>query len=280
MALTTDALWLNSFFNGYDSAILGFAHKLAGAAGSVLTPLNKLITFLGEGGILFFLIALLLLLFPRWRRTGLCVILSIAVGAVFTNLIFKGLVARPRPFEASELYRQWWQAVGSPAESGYSFPSGHVTAAAAAVTGFCLVRGRKFLVPGIVWVLLMMFSRNYLMTHYPSDVLFAALIGIFSAFLGYGLTALIYRFLENRSGEKPIYDMLLDSGPESFKDIKDAAAGLREKQKRPSDPAPLSSDSSQAERPSHQHSHVSASSGKHKSARHESSASGTYQGKH
>ena len=54
MSLTADALWLNTVFAGYDMAILSFLHKLAESAGAVLTPLFKLITLLGEKGILFF----------------------------------------------------------------------------------------------------------------------------------------------------------------------------------------------------------------------------------
>ena len=38
MEMTTAALWLNSFFAGYDRAILSLMHALAGA-GKLLTPL-------------------------------------------------------------------------------------------------------------------------------------------------------------------------------------------------------------------------------------------------
>ena len=169
MSLTADALWLNTVFAGYDMAILSFMHKLAESAGAVLTPLFKLITLLGEKGILFFLLGIVLMLFPRWRRTGLCIFGAVCCGALITNILLKDVIARPRPFEASDLFRQWWQAVGSPAEDGFSFPSGHVTAAAAGVTGLCLMRGRRWVLPGCIWVLLMMVARNYLMAHYPSD---------------------------------------------------------------------------------------------------------------
>lgn len=64
MSLTADALWLNTVFAGYDMAILSFLHKLAESAGAVLTPLFKLITLLGEKGILFFLLGIVLMLFP------------------------------------------------------------------------------------------------------------------------------------------------------------------------------------------------------------------------
>ena len=212
MSLTADAVWLNSVFAGYDQTILRIAHKLAELAGSVLTPLTKLVTLLGEKGILFFLLALLLMLFPRFRRTGICIFGAVCCGALITNIILKDHVARPRPFESMDLYRQWWEYVGAPFEDGFSFPSGHVTAAAAGVTGLCLMRGKRWVLPGLIWILLMMFSRNYLMAHYPSDVLFALLIGIFSGFVAAIITQLIFRFLENRRGDSAVCDFLLDTG--------------------------------------------------------------------
>ena len=197
MAMTSAALWLNEFFSGYDNAILSLMHSLATALGAVLTPLMKVITFLGEKGIIFFLLALIFMCFSSERDTGVCVFGAVCCGALITNFILKDWIARPRPFETVDLYRQWWQAVGSPAEDGYSFPSGHVTAAAAGMTALCLMRGRKLVVPSVIVVLLMAISRNYLMAHYPSDVLFAAIIGVASAFIAYYITRLIFRLLED-----------------------------------------------------------------------------------
>ena len=210
--LTADALWLNSFFEGYDRAILSFANKMAELLGVVLTPLNKLITLLGEKGLIFFLLAVVLMLIPRFRKTGVCVFGAVCCGALITNIILKDHIARPRPFETYELYRQWWEFVGAPMEDGFSFPSGHVTAAAAGMTALSLMRGKKWVIPGVVWVLLMMFSRNYLMAHYPSDVLFALFIGIFSGFVAALITQLIFRFLESRRGEGAFWDFLLEGG--------------------------------------------------------------------
>ena len=226
MTLTAEALWLNSFFSGYDTAILSFAHKMAELAGSVLTPLNKIITLLGEKGILFFLLAVVLMLFPRFRRTGVCMFGAVCCGALITNIILKDQIARPRPFETVDQFRQWWEFVGAPAEDGFSFPSGHVTAAAAGVTSLCLMRGKRWFIPGAIWVLLMMFSRNYLMAHYPSDVLFALLVGVFSGFVAALITQLIFRFLENHSGEGKFYDFLLYSGIEGKPNLKSVAGSV------------------------------------------------------
>lgn len=202
MTLTAAAQWLNSAFAGYDMAILKIMHGIAGALGPVLTPLMKLITLLGEKGLLLLLLSLGLMCFSRTRRIGVCVFGAVCCGALITNFILKDSIARPRPFETLDIYRQWWEAVGSPAEDGYSFPSGHVTAAAAGMTALCLMRGKKLVVPSIVIVLLMAISRNYLMAHYPSDVLFAAIIGFASAFIAYYITRLIFRLLEEHEEQR------------------------------------------------------------------------------
>ena len=278
MSLTAEALWLNSFFSGYDTAILSFAHKMAELAGSVLTPLNKIITLLGEKGILFFLLAVVLMLFPRFRRTGVCIFGAVCCGALITNILLKDAIARPRPFETVDQFRQWWEFVGAPAEDGFSFPSGHVTAAAAGVTGLCLMRGKRWFIPGALWVLLMMFSRNYLMAHYPSDVLFALLIGVFSGFVAALITQLIFRFLENHAGEGKFYDFLLYSGIEGKPDLKAVAGTVKSGVSSVSDRRSASGREEGSSR--HAAARHQAKGSSPKSSRHSGASSGTYQGKH
>ena len=216
MELTAAALSLNQIFAGYDMALLSLMHRLAVSLGVVLTPLCRLVTLLGEKGLLFFLAAVVLMLFPRTRKAGVCMFGAVCCGALITNVILKDAIARPRPFMTEEMYRNFWTYIGSPAEDGYSFPSGHVTAAAAGMVSLCLSRGRKWVLPSIVWVLLMAFSRNYLMAHYPSDVLAAAIIGTISAFIAWGITQLIFRLLEENDGI-PFCAFVLDFDPRQLK---------------------------------------------------------------
>ena len=216
MELTAAALSLNSIFAGYDQAILSLMHRLAVSMGGLLTPLCKLITLLGEKGLIFFVAAVALMLFPRTRKAGVCMFGAVCCGALITNIILKDAIARPRPFMTEPLYREFWTYIGSPSEDGYSFPSGHVTAAAAGMVSLCLSRGRKWVLPSIVWVLLMAISRNYLMAHYPSDVLAAAVIGTLSAFIAWGITQLIFRLLEEHDGV-PFCAFVLDFDPRQLK---------------------------------------------------------------
>lgn len=193
---------LNTVFAGYDKAILTAMHFLGEYLGVVLTLPMKIITLLGEKGLIFFLLALVLMCFSKTRKTGVCVFGAVCCGALITNIILKDWVARPRPFEALDLYRMWWNDIGAPAEDGFSFPSGHVTAAAAGMTALYRAEGKKYLKPGIIWVLLMAVSRNYLMAHYPSDVLFAAIFGVASGFIAWEITKLIFRFLEEHDDNR------------------------------------------------------------------------------
>ena len=179
-----------------DAAILSFYHMLAEVAGGVLTPIKSVITLIGEKGILMFLLAAILMLFPRTRRAGVCIFGAVCCGALITNVVLKDLVARPRPMDADALFREWWQLVGAPNEDGFSFPSGHVTAAAAGMIALCLTRGKKLIAAAAAYIVLMCVSRNYLMAHYPSDVLAAVLVGAISAIAAYFISKYIFVFLE------------------------------------------------------------------------------------
>ena len=134
------------------------------------------------------------MLFPKTRKMGICMFGAVCCGALITNFWLKDFVARPRPLTV-EPFRTWWQAAGAYAESEYSFPSGHVTAAMAGVTALVLT-GKK---PARYWAFLfvpvMGIARNYLMAHYPSDVLGAMIVGLVAATIAYAITLLIYRIV-------------------------------------------------------------------------------------
>ena len=210
MAASATAAWLDSFFAGYDHFFLNILHVLGDKAGAVLTPLMRVITFLGEKGIVFFLLALVFMLMADKRDLGVCIFGAVCCGALITNIILKDSVGRLRPFEMVPEYQQWWVAIGAPAEDGCSFPSGHVTACAAGMTAITLMRGKKWILPSVLIVFFMGVSRNYLMAHYPSDVLFAAIIGVFSGVVSWLITQLIFRFLKRNRRRIPLCAAILD----------------------------------------------------------------------
>ena len=230
MDLTAAAQFLNTAFSGFDRAFLGLQHAISVPLGGILTPLMRIITLLGEKGIIFFLLALGMMCFPKTRRLGVCIFGAVCCGALITNLILKDFVARPRPFETLDIYRRWWEAIGAPAEDGFSFPSGHVTAAAAGMTALWIRNGKKWMFPAILWVFIMCFIRNYLMAHYPSDCLFAAGIGALSGVIAHLITELIFYITERNSGTVWA-DFILDWSLPDFAGIP-SKLGLLEKQNR------------------------------------------------
>lgn len=207
--MSSAALWLNESFYGFDHALLSLYHGMAEGLGGVLTPLMRLITLVGEKGLVFFLMAFIFMLCASKRDLGVCIFGAVCCGALITNIILKDSIARPRPFEGLEEYYQWWVFVGSPAEDGFSFPSGHVTACAAGMTAIWTMKGKKWLLPSAIIVFFMALSRNYLMAHYPSDVLAASVVGVFSGVVAWFITQLIFRFLNARS-DIALFQFVLD----------------------------------------------------------------------
>lgn len=188
------AVWMDAALAGFDGGVLSALHGFAEATGGRLTGIFEAISLAGEKGAALFLLGIALFAFKKTRKTGVCVLGAVVIGAVFTNVLLKDLVGRARPFlnSANARYRDWWVFVGSPAEDGFSFPSGHATAAMAAMTVLFAKGNRKLSWLWFVPALLMGISRCYLMVHYPTDVLGGFLAGGVGATLSIVLVKRFY----------------------------------------------------------------------------------------
>lgn len=196
------ALWLNETFFAFDKAILSFYHYLAECFGVVLTPVMEFITIIGEKGIIVLVIGFIMLLFAKSRKMGCAVFAAVVFGALFTNIILKDIIARPRPFESEELFNNWWQYVGAFAEDGFSFPSGHVTAVTAGFMALVFAGKKKYIWFAAPSIILMAASRNYLVGHYPTDVIAAMIVGTVAAVLATVTVKYVYKFIENKNDIK------------------------------------------------------------------------------
>lgn len=188
--------FIQNTFSGIDTAAFEFMSGLQKSAGDFLTPLMKIISFLGDKGIIFILFGLCFMLFSKKRKLGICIIGAVAIGAIITNIALKNIVARPRPFNSG--FEDFWIAVGSPMEDEFSFPSGHTTAITAAVTALFIQCNKKWSWVGYIFALLMAFSRVYLIVHFASDVMAGLIVGIIAGCLSALVTKLIYDYLKKR----------------------------------------------------------------------------------
>lgn len=156
-----------------DYAILDFIQNNLKSA--FLDPVMVFISSLGNYGILWIVLTLLLLCFRKTRHTGVLMAISLAITFVAGEVLIKNVVDRLRPFiENPEV------ALLIPEPASFSFPSGH-TASSFAAAWILFLRSKKMGVPALILALLIAFSRLYLYVHYPSDVLAGLILGILVA---------------------------------------------------------------------------------------------------
>ena len=148
----------------------------------ILDKIMIFITSLGNAGVFWLCLSIILAIIPRTRRCGICMLLSMALTFILGNLILKNVVARPRPFTvATEVVLK----IAKPLE--YSFPSGHTMSAFSAATALFLFH-KRWGVAALLLAAAIGFSRMYLFVHYPTDILAGVVLGCVDALLIFRLT--------------------------------------------------------------------------------------------
>ena len=140
------------------------------------------ITVFGDAGIFWMIIAALLFIFPKTRRTGLGMAIAMMIGLLVCNVTLKPLVARMRPYDLqAELGVTINLLCGL--QHDFSFPSGHTIASFEAAV-VMLRNSKKLGIPAMILAVLITFSRLYLYVHYPTDVIASIILGTLFAFIG------------------------------------------------------------------------------------------------
>mgnify|MGYP000110931819 CR=1 FL=1 len=132
------------------------------------------VTMLGNGGMIWIIICLCLILKKNYRKAGICILLAMLIGNLLGEQVIKPIVARPRPF----MQQPFDLIIAAP--SGYSFPSGHTASSFCAALFLTLVN-RRFAVPAYLLAAAIAFSRLYLYVHFPTDVLAGIILGTLCA---------------------------------------------------------------------------------------------------
>lgn len=157
--------------------ILNMIQNLRTPIGDTIVPL---ITKLGDAGIIWIILTLILLLIPKTRKTGVILTAALLVDLILCNMLLKNLVARTRPFDVNTAVQL---LVAKPRD--YSFPSGHTAASFASVTALYLAGEKKIWKAALVLAVLIALSRLYLYVHYPTDIIGGVIFGSLSGYLGY-----------------------------------------------------------------------------------------------
>lgn len=160
----------------YEFAILDWIQ--ANMRNPTLDLLMPAITALGNSGLIWLLLAGILLLTPKHRRAGAAVLAGLVLEIICCNMVLKPLVARVRPCDVNTAVQL---LIARPDD--FSFPSGHTGASFAAAAALFADRNRLW-IPSLILALLIAFSRLYLYVHYPTDILAGAAIGMMAGWAG------------------------------------------------------------------------------------------------
>ena len=159
-----------SGINGFDGAIMAWVQTHCHNA--FTDGLFPVLTYLGEAGAVWIVLALIFLCQKRTRYAGILTLCAMAAGFLLGEVLLKNAVCRERPFA---LFPDYTVLLISP-PSGFSFPSGHTCASFAAATVLsCQFKKRG--IPALLLAGLIGFSRIFLFVHYPTDVLAGAILG-------------------------------------------------------------------------------------------------------
>lgn len=148
------------------------------------------VTSLGNVGMIWILLAVVLLALPKTRKSGAIVIAALILDMIVCNGILKPLFSRVRPCDVNTAIQ-----LLVPRPSDYSFLSGHTAASFAAATALFFAGEKKLWKPALVLAVLIAFSRLYLYVHYPTDILGGIAVGVICGYAG----MICVRYYNNRT---------------------------------------------------------------------------------
>ncbi len=148
-----------------------------------LDAVMPVITLLGDAGIFWIAMAVVLLFFKKTRRVGVGMGIALLAGLLLCNLTLKPLCQRSRPYDYQlEVFGKLIPLLIE-RQHDFSFPSGH-TIASFEAAGVIWLNHKKWGIAALALACLIAFSRLYLYVHYPTDVLFSVVLGLGLAHLG------------------------------------------------------------------------------------------------
>ena len=163
----------------FDSSLLHYVIQLRRPW---LDDVMLLASALGAGGFIWWVTAVITMVFPNKRAAAWRMLLAGAFTWAISEYALKPAFDRARPFEVDSTIT----VIDAKPTTG-AFPSGH----AAMAVAYAMAGSR--MIPGSAWIwwplaLVIAVSRVYIGVHWPSDVLGGAVIGLAGAWFTLGGT--------------------------------------------------------------------------------------------
>lgn len=154
----------------------------------ILDSIMVFITRLGDMGMIWILLAIILFLFPKTRKVGVILVIALCINIILCNGLLKHIIARVRPCDINTSISL---LITRPTD--FSFPSGHTSASFTTVMVLYLVHEKKLWKTSLIVACLIAFSRMYLYVHYPSDIIGGIIIGSLCGYTGYNISNIVFK---------------------------------------------------------------------------------------
>lgn len=192
--------------NPFDYAISSF---MASIHNSFLNKLCVLFDGLGNVGIFFILIAIILMLSRKTRRFGVVLSIGLLLSLFLNDLFIKKVVGRNRPFMEHDEFLPLVSALLVPPSSP-SFVSGHTSLSF--MFAFIVLMfnrdSKRYWILAYIFAVIMGFSRIYLLVHYFTDVIAGACLGTLLGIGAYYIMKLV-DFIYAKAKNQEIKELLV-----------------------------------------------------------------------
>lgn len=193
----------------FDMAIYKFSETLWSP---IMDKIMIFITHLGDEGIFWIALGVVLLLFKKTRKLGIAALGGLALVSFMNSIVLKDLFERLRPYAMDAGY---WERVATDGwhyqfpfadlyEKSFAFPSGHTASSFGAAIGIFYIDKKKGIAP-LILAFLIGFSRIYIHVHYPSDVIAGMIVGIVFGLLACLIIFKLFGGILDKLNEKSKY---------------------------------------------------------------------------
>ena len=152
---------------------------------SFFDKIMPFISQIGNLGMIWITIAILLIFLKKHRLTGVVMIIALMLSVITGSIVLKPLVSRLRP---CDVHPEITLLIPRPTD--FSFPSGHTMSSFAAAT-VIFISNKKYGKYALALALSIAYSRLYLYVHYPSDILGGIILGVLIGVISFKIFKLI-----------------------------------------------------------------------------------------